>query len=166
MDTTKEIQEERKYTLERETTIKVIPLINAKNKSTLNGEVKVIEIINDWCKIENDTESGWVRKSSLQETTNEETVQQEQPVVEQETTPEVTETTTTNTTEKKEETTPTIKSISKTGYVTTESLMVRKEASTSSEDIESLSKNDKVEITGQLDGWYQIRINGKTGYVS
>ena len=166
VDTTKEIQEKRKYTLERETPIKVIPLINAKNKSTLNGEVKVIEIINDWCKIENDTESGWVRKSSLQETTNEETVQQEQPVVEQETTPEVTETTTTNTTEKKEETTPTIKSISKTGYVTTESLMVRKEASTSSEDIESLSKNDKVEITGQLDGWYQIKINGKTGYVS
>lgn len=167
VDTTNDIQENEQYSLLQESEIKAIPLINSKTKTKISGNVKVIEIINDWCRVENDTESGWVRKSLLQQTSQEQPVVEEtqQPV--QETTPEVTEdTATTNTTEEKEETTPTVKEISKTGYVTAESLMVRKEASASSEDLDSLSKNDKVQITGQVDGWYQIKINGKTGYVS
>ena len=166
VNTTNDIQENEQYSLNQETALKIVPLINSKSKTKISGNVKVIEIINDWCRIENDTEGGWVRKSSLQQTSqNQPVVEQTQPV-EQETTTEVTEDTTTNTSEAKEETTPTVKEISKTGYVTAESLMVRKEASASSEDLDSLSKNDKVQITGQVDGWYQIKINGKTGYVS
>lgn len=163
VNTTNDIQENEQYTLNQETALKIVPLINSKAKTKISGNVKVIEIINDWCRIENDTESGWVRKSSLQQITQEQTAEETQQT-EKETTPEVTEETTT--TEEKEETTPTVKEISKTGYVTAESLMVRKEASASSEDLDSLSKNDKVQITGQVDGWYQIKINGKTGYVS
>ena len=164
VNTTNDIQENEQYSLLQESEIKAIPLINSKARTKISGNVKVIEIINDWCRIENDTESGWVRKSLLQQTNQNQQVVEEtqQPV--QETTPEVTEETTT--TEEKEETTPTVKEISKTGYVTADSLMVRKEASASSEDLDSLSKNDKVQITGQVDGWYQITINGKTGYVS
>ncbi len=164
VDTTNEIKENEQYSLSQETALKIVPLINSKARTKISGNVKVIEIINDWCRIENDTESGWVRKSLLQQTNQNQQVVEEtqQPV--QETTPEVTEDT--STTEEKEETTPTVKEISKTGYVTAESLMVRKEASASSEDLDSLSKNDKVQIIGQVDGWYQIKINGKTGYVS
>ena len=164
VNTTNDIQENEQYSLLQESEIKAIPLINSKARTKISGNVKVIEIINDWCRIENDTESGWVRKSLLQQTNQNQQVVEEtqQPV--QETTPEVTEDT--STTEKKEEKTPTVKEISKTGYVTADSLMVRKEASASSEDLDSLSKNDKVQITGQVDGWYQIKINGKTGYVS
>lgn len=167
VNTTNEIQENEQYKIEQETEIKVVPLINAKTKSKIVGNVKVIEIINDWCKIENDLTDGWVRKSILKSTETQETQQEEQqPVVEnstvetnqeQEKEPEVTD--------KKEETT-TVKSISKTGYVSADGLIVRKEASTSSDELDSLSKNDKVEITGQVDGWYQIKLNGKTGYVS
>ena len=164
VDTTNDIQENEQYSLLQESEIKAIPLINSKTKTKISGNVKVIEIINDWCRVENDTESGWVRKSLLQQTNQEQPVVEETQQLVQETTPEVTEETTT--TEEKEETTPTVKEISKTGYVTADSLMVRKEASASSEDLDSLSKNDKVQITGQVDGWYQIKINGKTGYVS
>ena len=172
VDTTNEIKENEQYSLSQETALKIVPLINSKARTKISGNVKVIEIINDWCRIENDTESGWVRKSSLQQISEEQPIveeqtQTEQTTTEQQETPEVTEdTSTTNTTEEKEETTSTVKEISKTGYVTAESLMVRKEASASSEDLDSLSKNDKVQITGQVDGWYQIKINGKTGYVS
>ena len=164
VDTTNEIKENEQYSLSQETALKIVPLINSKARTKISGNVKVIEIINDWCRIENDTESGWVRKSLLQQTNQNQQVVEEtqQPV--QETTPEVTEDT--STTEKKEEKTPTVKEISKTGYVTADSLMIRKEASASSEDLDSLSKNDKVQIIGQVDGWYQIKINGKTGYVS
>ena len=166
LNKTTEIEENKEYNINREAEIKVIPLINSNSIAKITGKVEVVEIINNWCRIENNTEIGWVRieklkNSLLAEETKEETVveepKQEQPVEEQ---PKQTETTT------KEETTSTVQKINKTGYVKAEGLIVRKEPTTSSEDIDSLSKNDKIEIIGQLDGWYQIKIDGKTGYVS
>ena len=59
-----------------------------------------------------------------------------------------------------------ITNINKSGYVNAEGLIVRKEPTTSSDEIDSLSRNDKVEIIGKVDGWYQINLNGKKGYVS
>ena len=166
--TTNEIQENEQYVIAQEKEIKAVPLINSKTKTKVSGNVKVIEIINDWCRIENDTTDGWVRKNILKTIDNQ---QEEQQAVEETTTvetnqepekeTEVTENTTTT-----EESKPEVKNISKTGYVSAEGLIVRKEASTSSDELDSLSKNDKVEITGQVDGWYQIKLNGKTGYVS
>ena len=78
VNTTNEIQENEQYKIEQETEIKVVPLINAKTKSKIVGNVKVIEIINDWCKIENDLTDGWVRKSILKSTETQETQQEEQ----------------------------------------------------------------------------------------
>ena len=166
VDTSTEIKEDEQYTLEQEIEIKALPLINSKTKATISGNVKIVEIINDWCRIENDTEIGWIRKNLLKksatsEEQSQETVQQpqENPI---ETLPDET----TNTDNSDEEETPTVTSLNKTGYVTAEGLIVRQEPTTSSKDIDSLSKNDKVEITGETDGWYQIKLNGKTGYVS
>ena len=48
-------------------------------------------------------------------------------------------------------------SIASTGMVTTDTLRVRKEASTSSSIIALLSMNDKVEILGEENGWYKIQ---------
>ena len=112
VNTTNDIQENEQYSLNQETALKIVPLINSKSKTKISGNVKVIEIINDWCRIENDTEGGWVRKSSLQQTSQDQPVVEQTQPVEQETT-EVTEDTTTNTSEAKEETTPTVKEISK-----------------------------------------------------
>lgn len=177
IETSTEITENNQYTLEQETEIKAIPLINSRSVNKISGNIKVLETINDWCRVENDTETGWIRIAQLKKSiTNEQ--QPEQPVVEQqpeeqseedkkqEQTPTTTEMPVKEESKDTEKTTPSVKSISKTGYVDAEGLVVREEASTSSKELDSLSRNDKVEITGEVDGWYQIKLKGKTGYVS
>ena len=171
IETSTEIKENSEYTLENETEIKAIPLVNSKNMAKINGKINVIETINDWCRIENETETGWIRINHLKKLISNETQQPEQQVVdktEESKQPEQTpsETPTTEETKEPEKTPATVKSISKTGYVDAEGLVVREEASTSSKELDCLSRNDKVEITGEVDGWYQIKLNGKTGYVS
>ena len=162
VDTSTEIKEDEQYNLEKETEIKALPLINSKTKATISGNVKIVEIINDWCRIENDVEIGWIRINSLKKSTTSEVQPQESPA---ETTPNDTANID-DSDEKTTETTPTITNLNKTGYVNAEGLIVREEPSTSSKEIDSLSKNDKVEITGETEGWYQIKLNSKTGYVS
>ena len=173
IETSTEIKENNQYTLEQEIEIKAIPLVSSKIITKISGNVNVIEKINDWCRIENDTETGWVRINNLKKSISNETQQPEQQVAEQpeenkqqEQTQTPSETTSKEETKEPEKTTSTVKSISKTGYVDAEGLVVREEASTSSKELDSLSRNDKVEITGEIDGWYQIKLNGKTGYVS
>ncbi len=173
IETSTEIKENNQYTLEQEIEIKAIPLVNSKNITKISGNVNVIETINDWCRIENDTETGWVRINHLKKLISNETQQPEQQVAEQpeentqqEQTTANPEIPTTEEAKESEKTTATVKSISKTGYVDAEGLVVREEASTSSKELDCLSRNDKVEITGEIDGWYQIKLNGKTGYVS
>ena len=126
---------ENEYTLNQETEIRLIPLISSKPITKISGKVKVIETINDWCRIESEKEIGWIRENTLKKA---ETID--------------------NKTE--------VKKLDQVGYVSADGLVVRKEPSTSSEELDSLSKNDKVVITGKIDGWYQIKLNGKTGYVS
>lgn len=165
-DISNNIKEEQEYTLEQAIAIKVLPLMNSRTKATISGNVKAIEIINDWCRIENDTETGWVRINTLKKSL----AQTEVPVQNSEEQPE--EQHEESTVEQpiedtnEPETTPTSTTINKTGYVNADGLRVRKEPSTSSEEIDSLSKNDKVEIIGEDDGWYKININGGIGYVS
>ena len=166
---TENIEENKQYTLEQETSIKALPLMNSIEKAKISGNIKVIEIINDWSRIENDTESGWIRTNLLKQLISQaENPVQEQPaetIPEEKVTTETTEpelTTTTTTTEPEETTTE----MSKTGYVSAEGLRVRKEPSTDSEELDSLSKNDKVKIIGQTGNWYKIDLNGEIGYVS
>lgn len=163
----KNIEEENEYQLSQSISIKILPLINSREKAIIeNGTIKVSEIINDWCKIENETEAGWIRtnilkkainnneNSTTQEVSNNEVQEQIKPEENEQTTePEKTQ--------GSENTT-----VIKTGYVNTDSLKVRKEASTTSEMIDSLKKNDQVSILEELDGWYKIKISGEIGYVS
>ncbi len=53
----------------------------------------------------------------------------------------------------------------KTVY-TTENLKVRAQPNTSAEVLGTLKKGTKVETYGLKDGWYEIKYNGKTGYIS
>jgi len=52
------------------------------------------------------------------------------------------------------------------GTVNTETLRLRKEASTDSIVLELLSKDDKVEILEEKDEWYKVKFKDYTGYVS
>lgn len=170
VETTTEIKEDEKYVLEKETIIKALPLVNSRTRATISGDIKVIEVLNDWCRVENDKEIGWVRIGLLKTTTNEENVREPQQQITDEKTQEIS----TKNDEQKQQTTSNeeqtqnekITNINKLGYVNAEGLIVRKEPTTSSDEIDSLSRNDKVEIIGKVDGWYQINLNGKKGYVS
>lgn len=53
-----------------------------------------------------------------------------------------------------------------TGKVATETLNLRKEASTNSSIIELLNANDKLEIVSEENGWYKVKHGSKDGYVS
>lgn len=57
-----------------------------------------------------------------------------------------------------------------TGIVTTDTLRLRKDASTDASIVALLSMNDKIEILEEKDGWYKVsaKVNGKTveGYVA
>lgn len=164
---------ENEYTLNQETEIRLIPLISSKPITKISGKVKVIETINDWCRIESEKEIGWIRENTLKKavTIIEETQQTEQQEVpsQDDSKQEETKTEETKKEDIKAETIDNkteVKKLDQVGYVSADGLVVRKEPSTSSEELDSLSKNDKVVITGKIDGWYQIKLNGKTGYVS
>jgi len=163
------VEENKEYILEQEVSIKILPLINSREKAKISGNIKIIEIINDWSRIENDTDIGWIRTNILEKslTKVEQPVQEEQPEPEQEiqseepeTKEEVSEETT------KPETTDTSTELNKTGYVSADGLRVRKGPSTDTEEITSLSKNNKVEIIGQEGNWYKIKLDGEIGYIS
>lgn len=140
ISTSTNIEEDKQYTLSQEISVKLLPLINSREKAKLTGNITVIEIINDWVKVETDIENGWIRKKILKDLlTNTETPEKiENPNEE----------------------------INKVGYVSADGLRVRKEPTTDSEEIDSLSRNNKVNIIGQTGNWYKIDLNGKTGYVS
>lgn len=164
---TNNIEESKEYTLTQAIKIKILPLINSIEKTTIeSGKIEVIEIINDWCRVENETEIGWIRTNILKKAINNEEAQA-QPVnsneVEQ---PQIPEENTQTPEEPVNETPQENTTVIKTGYVNTDSLKVRKEASTTSEMIDSLKENDQVSIIEELDGWYKIKISGEIGYVS
>ena len=165
------IKENTEYDITQEVKIRLLPLMNSIEKdSASSGKITIKEIINDWCKIENDSVSGWIRTNSLKKalkgeetseptetpTSTETPTEEKQPEEKQpEEKPETQQPRTTNNDK-----------VIKKGYVSTESLRVRKEASQSSKDIDSLKKNDEVSILEELDGWYKIKIEGGVGYVS
>lgn len=160
---TNNIEEGNQYTLQQEISVKALPLINSREKAKINGNVTVIEIINDWARIENDVESGWIRKNILKNSvtvTETELPEQELPE-EQPTEIQPEETTMPEEPQEQEET-----ELNKVGYVSAEGLRVRKGPSTDSEEIDSLSKNDEVQIIGQEGNWYKIDLDGEIGYVS
>lgn len=147
LETETNIEEDKQYILTKEVAVNALPVINSRQKAKITGNITIIEIINDWAKIENDVESGWIRKNILKTSLTNEAKEEQQPVIET----NANETTTEQ---------------NKIGYVSAEGLRVRKEPTTDSEEITSLSKNDQVKIIEQVDNWYKIDMNGEIGYVS
>lgn len=151
------VEENNSYELNQSIKIKILPLINSIDKESINsGKINIVEIINDWCKVENETQVGWIRINTLK---NAIANVQETPIDTTETNnniaSEIEET-------DKEENVEVIKTL----YVNANSLKVRKEPNTSSDVIDSLTRNAQVSIIEELDGWYKIKIGNQTGYVS
>lgn len=127
-----------------DTKLKIVPVINATDiiEVKKDEEVNVIEIINGWACVETQTTKGWIRKEKLQKEEKQEEqaeeITQEKPV----------------------------QTVIKTLYVNSTTVNVRQEASTSSEIVTSLSINTAVDVVAEANGWSQVKVNGKEGYIS
>ena len=143
------IVEAFKGKLSSEVTIKILPSINSSNIGKIDKDIEftITEVINDWCHVETATLSGWARIVVVEKSiaTEENTAANENAESKE---------------EEKQET------ATKKGYVNVESVNVRAEKSTSSEKIDSLTKNTEVLILAEEDGWYKVKVNNKTGYIS
>ena len=174
VEQTQNIEKDKQYNLTKEVKVKTLPLIFAIEKETIpSGNIRVTDILNDWCKIENEGKSGWIRintiKTSVKQDNNQEDAKQEENLnTEGNNNQEQTNSSTEeeNNQNQQENKTEEVTEISKTGYVKADGLNIRKEPTTSSEAIHSLSFNSKVKITGEIDGWYRIDYNDQVGYVS
>lgn len=159
IDVSDDIKENKEYDLQQEVEVKILPIMSSNTKCKLSGKVKTVTILNDWCKIECDTSCGWIRTNVLKKL-----VKMEEDTTE--TSASTTNDTTSENSTNNSNNTTSVKELNKTGYVKVEGLTVRKGPSTSTEAINGLSKNDKVDIIGETDGWYQIKLKGEVGYVS
>ena len=129
-----------------EITIKILPSINSTDiaKIEKDTQVTVVEILNDWCHIETNKYSGWARVKIVENAISS-TEKQEEATNE----------------ENKEENTET-----KVGYVNVDSVNLRKDKSTDSEKLDSLTKNAEVTILGEENGWYKVKVKDQIGYIS
>lgn len=162
------IEVNKKYEVNQEIVLKTMPIIYSKQKGSITeGKITIIEELNDWYRISNLENEGWARKSNIQNAVVEENIENtENNDQKEETNTSDVENVTKTDNDEKEETTNTITEISKVGYVKADGLNIRKEPTTSSEAIHSLSFNSKITITGEVDGWYRINYEGKVGFVS
>ena len=178
-----EIEENKQYTLNQEVSVKALPLINSREKAKIKGNIKIIEIINNWSRVESETEIGWIRTAVLeklitkeqfseqpeQELTDQPTedIPQEESMPQQDVSVQQPEEVKNDSKEEQPEPKePEVKTLDKIGYVKTEGLRVRKGPSTDTEEITSLSQNDEVKIIGQTGNWYKIKLDNQEGYVS
>ena len=149
-----EVKEGIKFKVSEDVETRVFPLINSSTseKITKNTEVSIIEIIGKWSYIESNEKNGWVITSKLENVITEKT----ENIVKEQKKEEAKEE------EKKDE-----KVDGKTLYITTETVNLRKEASTDSSIIEQLSKNDKVTLIDSVHStWTKVKYKNLTGYIA
>ena len=152
-----EISVNQEITTKSDIELKILPLINSSNISTISAstKVQVKEIINEWCYIQSDVNNGWVRKNTLEDVVSEES--KDEKIEEKK------EDTTDNEDKKEKQTTT---QTTKTGYVNVDTVNLRKEMSTSSAILSNLSKNTEVKVLGEQNNWYSVEVNGVKGYIA
>ena len=134
----------------------ILPLINANiiEEVKANTNVKVLSKTNGWYFVETEKTRGWIRHTSLVDST---VVLED---IEVTPTPEA-EPTPTPTPEAK-----TATSDNKTMYANASSVFVRKGPGTEYEDIDGLVLNQAVNVVGEEGDWYKIDMSGTIGYVA
>lgn len=135
-------KDEKTKKVAEDTKLKIVPAINATETIEVkkDQEVTIIEKINGWVCIEVDQVKGWIREEKLKSKEAEQPSNDEQA-------------------NKPEQ-------IVKTLYVNSETVNLRKQASTESEIVEILKLNTTVEVYEELEGWYKVKVEGKDGYIS
>ena len=147
-----------KYYVTENIKIKLVPLINATDMIEIekDKEVNVSRILNGWAyiELENSTTRGWIRldklKSESQKKADDEAKAAEEAAAAEAAAKEA------------ELNAPAIK----TSFIQTEKVNLRKEANTTSEILERITKNTEVEVLSEENGWSKCRVNGKVGFIS
>ena len=137
------------YKISENTRLKLIPSINATDMIELKIDetVTVTEIINGWACVETQTTKGWIRKDKLKKDEPvEENVEEEQEQPAEEVVAQQTST--------------------KTKYVNSTTVNVRKEANTSSTIVTTVALNTEVQVYSEESGWSKVMVNNVEGYIS
>lgn len=142
-----------KQKISENTKLKIVPTINAINTIELkkDEEVEVTEIMNGWACVETQTTKGWIRKEKIkteEEKKLEQEEKQEEPKVEEQPTQQSTN------------------AVTKTLYVNSTTVNLRRDANTTSEIIVTLAVNTAVEVVEEANGWSKVKVSGKEGYIS
>lgn len=146
-----------KYKVIIETKMKITPLITSLTLSTLpkDKEVEVIKVMNQWAWVDDKGNQAWVYYHHLEKI--------EEPVNESSDSKKENETETQTQEQKPEENK---EQVTKTMYVNSQTVNVRKKADKTAELLTQLSLNTAVEVISEENGWSEIKVNGQTGYIS
>ena len=161
--------------------LKIVPSINSSDIYSINEntEIKIKDIMNKWCYVETETNSGWALKSKIkvqedtktEENKKEETAKAEENATvetekKEEKSEEKTEQPKTTETKKEEKKEETKKTVETTKYVSAETINIREKAENTANIVSQLKINAKVTVLETTGTWSKIKVNGKTGYVA
>ena len=170
-NTDTQVQKIQEGTINSESQIRIMPLINADVINTAKSAEKyqVVSNVGLWSYIKNDEKSGWIltEKLTIQEisvennTTNSSEENNEENNDQQQENAD-------NQTSKNDEEESTMQTYSspKTYYVNGTTVNARSEASKSSSVVKQLEINQEVTVTGEDGEWYVIDLDGKKAYIS
>ncbi len=149
-----------KQKIAEDSKLKILPVINATEITEVkkDEEVNCTEIINGWVCIENDNKKGWIRQGKIknEEVENSQTAEQEEQKEEEQQ----------NQNEEENKQEQQAQATTKTLFVNTTTINLRKDANTTSEVITTLPVNTAVEVVEESNGWCRVKVSGKEGYIS
>lgn len=161
--------------LEKDITIKILPLINANNLGTAKAgdEVTVITTANNWIFIETSEIAGWIVKdssvgqvtSSEDKNTGSSTDNNTTDTSNNDDKGEKQTDTKTNTDNNDDTTSSDTNYTKTTKYINASSVYVRKEASTSAGIVTTLIRNTDVTVVGESGDWYKVTYKDYSGYI-
>ncbi len=147
--------------LEKDTVIKILPLINSNNLGNVKAgeEITVIAKANNWIFVQTADIAGWIinvnetiKDTDTEKATNIEDEDKKEP-----------EQTGNDKKEDKQNETNYEQSVTK--YVNASSVYLRREPSTDSTIVTTLIKNTDVKVTGEVEDWYKVKFNDYSGYI-
>lgn len=141
----------------KDSNIYILPLINANIIQTIkkDSKVAIISKTNGWAYVETDEMAGWIRQDILVESN-------------ENSSDKATANSDKNTDKPQEEPqTPSDTQVTtKTMYVNTASVYVRKGPGTEHEIVDSLILNNGIKVVAENGDWYKVEVDGKTGYIA
>lgn len=168
----KEEYEPKEVKLQKDANCYILPLINSNVLENIkkDANITIINEVNGWLYIETEETNGWIIANSVDLASLEQNDdEQEEDVATNEeqaqpTTENATNTEETNSQDDDKIQVTTIQE--KNMYVNTSSIYMRKGPGTNYEIVDSLILNSGVVVTGEVEDWYQVKVDGKTGYIA